>query len=57
MEEIKELADTEVEAESTLEEKNTEMAEPEIEVKAEEPNCDECDQHDDDDDKDDEHDE
>lgn len=45
MEEIKELAATEVEAESTLEEKKEEMAEPEIEVKAEEPNCDE---HDDD---------
>ncbi len=57
MEEIKELAATEVEAESTLEEKKEEMAEPEIEVKAEEPNCDECDQHDHDDDKDDEHDE
>lgn len=57
MEEIKELADTEVEAESTLEEKKEEMAEPEIEVKAEEPNCDECDEHDHDDDKDDEHDE
>ena len=57
MEEIKELADTEVEAESTLEEKNKEMAEPEIEVKAEEPSCDECDEHDHDDDKDDEHDE
>lgn len=56
MEEIKELAATEVEAESTLEEKKEEMAEPEIEVKAEEPNCDECDQHDHDDDKDDEHD-
>lgn len=48
MEEIKELATTEVEAESTLEEKKEEMAEPEIEVKAEEPNCDECDEHDDD---------
>ena len=47
MEEIKELAATEVEAESTLEEKKEEMAEPEIEVKAEEPNCDECDEHDD----------
>lgn len=47
MEEIKELAVTEVEAESTLEEKKEEMAEPEIEVKAEEPNCDECDEHDD----------
>lgn len=57
MEEIKELADTEVEAESTLEEKNKEMAEPEIEVKAEEPSCDDCDEHDHDDDKDDEHDE
>ena len=54
MEEIKELAATEVEAESTLEEKKEEMAEPEIEVKAEEPNCDECDEHED---KDDEHDE
>ena len=51
MEEIKELAATEVEAESTLEEtKKEEMAEPEIEVKAEEPNCDECDEHDHDDD-------
>jgi hypothetical protein len=48
MEEIKELAATEVEAESTLEEKKEEMAEPEIEVKAEEPNCDDCDEHDDD---------
>lgn len=57
MEEIKELAATEVEAESTLEEKNKEMSEPEIEVKAEEPSCDECDEHDHDDDKDDEHDE
>lgn len=57
MEEIKELAATEVEAESTLEEKNTEMAEPEIEVKAEEPNCDDCDEHDHDDDGDVEHDE
>ena len=57
MEEIKELAATEVEAESTLEEKNTEMAEPEIEVKAEEPNCDDCDEHDHDDDGDAEHDE
>ena len=57
MEEIKELAATEVEAESTLEEKKEEMAEPEIEVKAEEPNCDDCDEHDDDDHKDDEHDE
>ena len=56
MEEIKELAATEVEAESTLEEKKEEMAEPEIEVKAEEPNCDECDQHDHDDDEDAEHD-
>lgn len=45
MEEIKELAATEVEAESTLEEKKEEMAEPEIEVKAEEPNCDDCDEH------------
>ena len=51
MEEIKELAATEVEAESTLEEKKEEMAEPEIEVKAEEPNCDECDEHDHDDDE------
>jgi hypothetical protein len=50
MEETKELAATEVEAESALEEKKEEMAEPEIEVKAEEPNCDECDDHDDDDD-------
>lgn len=50
MEEIKELAATEVEAESTLEEKKEEMAEPEIEVKAEEPNCDDCDEHDHDDD-------
>lgn len=57
MEEIKELAATEVEAESTLEEKKEEMAEPEIEVKAEEPNCDECDEHDHDDDEDAEHDE
>ena len=57
MEEIKELAATEVEAESTLEEKNAEMAEPEIEVKAEEPSCDDCDEHDHDDDKDDEHEE
>ena len=57
MEEIKELAATEVEAESTLEEKNTEMAEPEIEVKAEEPSCDECDEHDHDDDGDAEHEE
>ena len=57
MEEIKELAATEVEAESTLEEKNAEMAEPEIEVKAEEPSCDDCDEHDHDDEKDDEHDE
>ena len=56
MEEIKELAATEVEAESTLEEKNKEMAEPEIEVKAEEPSCDECDEHDHDDDGDVEHD-
>ena len=40
-----------------LEEKKEEMAEPEIEVKSEEPSCDECDQHDHDDDKDDEHDE
>ena len=52
MEEIKELADTEVEAESILEEKKEEMAEPETEVKAEEPNCDECDEHDHDDDDD-----
>lgn len=57
MEEIKELAATEVEAESTLDEKNAEMAEPEIEVKAEEPSCDDCDEHDHDDDKDAEHDE
>ena len=57
MEEIKELAATEVEAESTLEEKKEEMAEPEIEVKAEEPSCDECDEHDHDDDEDAEHDE
>ena len=57
MEEIKELAATEVEAESTLEEKKEEMSEPEIEVKAEEPSCDECDEHDHDDDKDDEHEE
>ena len=57
MEEIKELAATEVEAESTLEEKKEEMTEPEIEVKAEEPNCDECDQHDHDDDGDVEHEE
>ena len=57
MEEIKELAATEVEAESTLEEKNTEMAEPEIEVKAEEPSCDDCDEHDHDDDGDVEHEE
>lgn len=56
MEEIKELAATEVEAESTLEEKKEEMAEPEIEVKAEEPSCDDCDEHDNDD-KDDEHEE
>lgn len=55
MEEIKELAATEVEAESALEEKKEEMAEPEIEVKAEEPSCDECDEHDDHDD--DEHEE
>lgn len=48
MEDIKELAATEVEAESTLEEKKEEMTEPEIEVKAEEPNCDDCDEHDDD---------
>ena len=47
MEEIKELAAIEVEAESTLEEKKEKMTEPEIEVKAEEPNCDECDEHDD----------
>ena len=51
MEEIKELAATEVEAESTLEEKKEEMAEPEIEVKAEEPSCDDCDEHDHDDDE------
>ncbi len=57
MEEIKEFAATEVEAESTLEEKKEEMAEPEIEVKAEEPSCDDCDEHDHDDDKDDEHEE
>lgn len=57
MEEIKELAATEVEAESTLEEKKEEMAEPEIEVKAEEPSCDDCDEHDHDDDGDIEHDE
>ena len=57
MEEIKELAATEVEAESTLEEKKEEMAEPEIEVKAEEPSRDECDEHDHDDDGDAEHDE
>lgn len=57
MEEIKELAATEVEAESTLEEKKEEMAEPEIEVKAEELNCDECDEHDHDDDEGAEHDE
>lgn len=50
MEEIKELAATEVEAESTLEEKKEETTEPEIEVKAEEPNCDECDEHEHDDD-------
>ena len=54
MEEIKELAATEVEAESTLEEKKEEMAEPEIEVKAEEPSCHECDEHDHDDDEHDE---
>ena len=57
MEEIKELAATEVEAESTLEEKKEEMAEPEIEVKAEEANCDDCDEHGHDDDGDAEHDE
>ena len=57
MEEIKELAATEVEAESTLEEKNAEMAEPEIEVKAEEPSCDDCDEHDHKEDEDDEHEE
>lgn len=51
MEEIKELAATEVEAESTLEEKKEEMAETETEVKAEEPNRDECDEHDHDDDE------
>lgn len=51
MEEIKELAATEVEAESALEEKKEEMAETETEVKAEEPNCDECDEHDHDDDE------
>lgn len=51
MEEIKELAATEVEAESTLEEKKEEMSEPEIEVKAEEPSCDDCDEHDHDDDE------
>lgn len=51
MEEIKELAATEVEAESTLEEKKEAMAETETEVKAEEPNCDECDEHDHDDDE------
>lgn len=45
MEEIKELATAEVEAESTLEEKKEEMVEPEIEVKAEEPICDDCDEH------------
>ena len=55
MEEIKELAATEVEAESTLEEKKEEMVETEIEVKAEETTCDECDEHDHDDD--DEHEE
>lgn len=51
MEEVKELATTEVEAsaESALEEKKEEMAETETEVKAEEPNCGECDDHDDDD--------
>lgn len=57
MEEIKELAATEVEAESTLEEKKEEMSEPEIEVKAEEPSCDDCDEHDHDDDEDAEHEE
>lgn len=57
MEEIKELDATEVEAESTLEEKKEEMTEPEIEVKAEEPSCDDCDEHDHDDDGDVEHDE
>ena len=57
MEEIKELAATEVEAESTLEEKKEEMAEPEIEVKVEEPSRDDCDEHDHDDDGDVEHDE
>lgn len=57
MEEIKELAATEVEAESTLEEKKEEMAEPEIEVKAEEPSCDDCDEHDHDDDGEVEHEE
>lgn len=51
MEEIKELAATEVEAESTLEEKKEEMSETETEVKAEEPNCDECDEHDHDNDE------
>ena len=56
MEEIKELAATEVEAESALEEKKKEMAETETEVKAKEPKCDECDEHDHDDD-DDEHEE
>ena len=55
MEEIKELAATEVEAESTLEEKKEEMVETDIEVKAEETTCDECDEHDHDDD--DEHEE
>lgn len=56
MEEIKELAATEVEAsaESALEEKKEEMAETETEVKAEEPNCGECDEHDHDDDEHDE---
>lgn len=57
MEEIKELAATEVEAESTLEEKKEEMVEPEIEVKAEEPSCDDCDEHNHDDDGDVEHEE
>ena len=52
MEEIKELAATEVEAsaESALEEKKEEMTETETEVKAEEPNCGKCDEHDHDDD-------
>ncbi len=45
MEEIKELAAAEVEAESTLEEKKEEMVEPEIEVKTEESICDERDEH------------